>query len=191
MHKPNNPGNYVTDFSHWVYSLYNKSYPSSITKDAQGEKYINAKRLSSQFKPPNDWKLLYKDLGAGNKNAKKINKLQIKEKYLVGKPDLVLQNIISKQIIIVEVKISDAEIPSDGWPDIRSQLWAYSLIDDWADNKDIILVGEIWGFEKIKIDGITRSEPFVRQSISWRKGDYEFSEQNRLLFKAFGGVIIE
>jgi len=27
--------------------------------------------------------------------------------------------------------LSLADIPSDGWPNLRAQLWAYGQIDDW------------------------------------------------------------
>ncbi len=79
-----------------------------------------------------------------------------------GRPDLVYREKGTTRMIIVEVKTSEADIPSDGWPNMRAQLWAYFKIHSWRDIDDILLVGEVWGFK----NGLR-----LRQSIRWHNSD--------------------
>ncbi len=50
----------------------------------------------------------------------------------MGRPDLVFKHKKTGEVLIVEIKVTDAEIPDGGWPNLRAQLWAYSLADAFA-----------------------------------------------------------
>lgn len=86
--------------------------------------------------------------------------------------------------MIVERKASNKQIPVDGWPDLRAQLWCYAQIDDWVWRAApaIRLVGEVWyprGNGKL----------YLRTSegglMRWTKGDAEFDATNAALFALY------
>ena len=43
-----------------------------------------------------------------------------------GRPDVVIRHRPSNVLTIIERKSTHAEIPLDGWPDLRAQLWCYA-----------------------------------------------------------------
>ena len=85
------------------------------------------------------------------------------------------------EIVIIERKSTTREIPSDGWPDLRAQLWTYGHIDEFVDAKKISLVGEVWW--------VNMGIPLIKRTLRWDRKDAVFNIQNRELFKLFGGVI--
>ena len=101
-----------------------------------------------------------------------------------GDPDLVFQNENDGGIVIVERKTSHREIPSDGWPNLRAQLWAYGKIDEYAGTPGITLVGEVWGYAIGMHDGVIRK----RASLMWRADDPVFEGANRNLFEVYIGA---
>ncbi len=100
---------------------------------------------------------------------------------LFGKPDLVFKERSSGNILILELKYTNAEIPLDGWPNLRAQLWAYSQIDEWKDAPEIHLAAEIWA-------GSIHT-PTIKASMSWESRDSNLIADNEQLFRLYGGHI--
>ena len=172
---PKKVGQTVTDFTDWIFRLYvpERDY-SSLLRGQQIEREIATLRVPAPVH--SRWKLEYNGMSGTDSEAFEISTLKINGTPLRGKPDLVFREKGTKRILIVEVKTSEADIPSNGWPNMRAQLWAYSKIDAWRDAEEILLVGEVWGFKY----GLR-----LRHSIRWVKGDQILERENAELFACY------
>lgn len=133
----------VTGFTDWIFGLYESK--QNILKLEIGrrlEREIVAKRIP--LPEHSRWKVDYNGTAASKAKSLPISALQVNGAGLRGKPDLVFREKHTGRVIILEIKVSDAPIPSDGWPNLRAQLWAYSKADRWNDAPSVMLVGEIW-----------------------------------------------
>lgn len=61
-----------------------------------------------------------------------------------GRPDIVFRKISNGDIVIVERKASQRQMPSDSWPSTRAQLWCYAHADLFSVAPRITLVAEAW-----------------------------------------------
>lgn len=170
------PGGRVTDFTDWVFRLYHTSSYKSLVQGAAAEREI-ARRRIPRLTHNEHWKLVYDGMG---ENAQvdpcTISNLSISGKAICGSPDLVFRYKNERRIRILELKATSVPIiPSDGSPNLRAQLWAYSQIDRWADAKSIDLVAEIWDAHGLK----------VRKVIGWRTDDEKFQSENRELWEIY------
>ncbi len=166
---------YVTHFTDWIFRLY---FPIrnelAMQKGRALEKGILLRKLP--LPDHSKWKLIYNGMSVSDSPGKKISALSVHDQPLYGKPDLVFREKKTGRILINEIKVSPAHIPSDGWPNLRAQLWAYSQIDDWVDAPEIILISEIWWH---------KPDLRVRDVLHWNGRDHEFDEQNRELFRIY------
>ena len=110
-----------------------------------------------------------------------IPTLTIDGNPLRGVSDLVFRDRKTNRILIVEIKVSRAKLREDGRPNLKAQLWAYSLIDRWAKAPEILLAGEVWA--------PTRPEPLRRRTWFWNAADETLQAENRELFEAYGGTV--
>jgi len=175
-HRPKKTGTRVTDFSDWVYSLYHAN--KNEERMAHGKR-IEQERIRQVIPAPaNDsWELRYEGIRTTG-ISKVISTLTVNGQPLKGKPDFVFREKSSGAIVIVEIKASDKEIPSDGWPNLKAQLWAYAHIDEWLNAPTVLLVGEIWWYSKIgKIS--------LRGRRRWEHNDEEFNKRNLELFNLY------
>ena len=185
---PKYAGNYVTDFSGWVYSLCHLNFfIDNREKGKSGEKEVQRKfKEHLQYKKSldkpmhSDWELDYFDDLQGNTPPLCISSLTVKGDCLYGKPDYVFKHKSTGDIIIVDIKISDKEIPSDGWPNLRAQLWAYSKIDRYINAPKVTLVGEVW-------DG---KPPKRRGAVRWSAFDEKFNKENKELFDLYASLAV-
>lgn len=177
--------NTVTDFRRWVHSLYG-GRGGTLAAMREG-KFVERSiaKLTRPLSHP-DWELVYHDpLIEGERPIPKpIPPLSIHGAPMWGAPDLVFRYRPTRELVIVERKASDKQIPVDGWPDLRAQLWAYAQIDDpvWREAPAIRLVGEVWvrgGGGKLNLRS---SEGGL---IRWTKGDAEFDTTNAALFALY------
>ena len=179
--KPKIIRNRVTDFSGWILSLhYSRSSNASLLEGERAERkiieFIKEKRPPPEY---GEWKKIYQHAGVKDKPPPyKISALEVNGKPFWGAPDFVFKNKAIAEVLIVEIKASVAEIPSDGWPNLRAQLWAYAQIDEWAKAPRVILIGEVWGPHSL-------SKRYVHR---WEYGNPNFGKQNAELFDLFGGV---
>lgn len=173
---PWTPRGRVTDFSDWVFRLYNTSNYQSLARGAAAEREIALRRIP-RLTHNERWKLIYDGMGEkAQVDPCAISNLSINGRAIYGSPDLVFRDKKEQRILILELKATTVpSIPSDGWPNLRAQLWAYSQIDRWADAKEISLVAEIWGVHRLK----------VRKVIGWRTDDVKFQSENRELWEIY------
>lgn len=176
LRPPSYKGTRVTDFTRWIYSLYRgRPDPQSLLNGKLVERQIASKIAS--VPESSDWELIYEDPLDQPPKPKKITALKIEGEPMWGAPDLVFKSKFAPEIIIVERKASNRDIPADGWPNLRAQLWAYGHIDDWVEIERIHLIGEIWGFAGGKV--------FLRKVLRWDFRDANFYRPNEKLFQAY------
>ena len=181
--RPNHCGN-VTDFSDWVYSLYQKGVtPAKLAQHAAMEVHIDRQRKiekknlwrfrSTLSGATPGWKLKYKHFADNNAAPLKISDLKSRAFNLFGKPDLVFSNK-KGVILIVEIKMTSAIVPKDGWPNLGAQLWAYANADIFKAAPKVLLGAEIWGYSV--------SKP---QYITYDFYDEKFQDSNNRLFERY------
>lgn len=170
-------GNRVTDFTSWIYSLYT---PPPTHNQLQVGKNIEREIAKSMIDAPasENWELIFEDPLDGSASVYEISSLKIHEQPLIGIPDLVFREKRSGKILILERKVSNADIPSDGWPNLKAQLWCYGQIDAFINAPSVLLVGEVWGFGRKGIN--------VRHTYNWTLDDPEFRQTNAQLFDLYG-----
>ena len=190
---PKPPYTAVSHFASWVHDismdplkLIQKARQQDLGKQAESS-IENARRSAHQFgkfSPGSLWNLVHN--GTGENHDKKIyviSDLVVNGRALVGSPDYVFKEQGSGRILIVEIKntnIYENLIPSDGWPDMRAQLWAYSLIDEFRDAPEVILASEIWfGEYEYKLTHI----------VNWRRGDEPFMSISQSLFTYYKNLV--
>lgn len=83
------------------------------------------------------WKLRYRDShhdpGSEASEVLFASQLRLGSQTFRCRPDLVFEHSASGAVVIVERKCTKStNIPDDGWPSNRAQIWCYSWIDDWA-----------------------------------------------------------
>jgi len=75
------------------------------------------------------------------------SKLKINDEPVVCRPDLVLKERGKKNICIIERKYTNVpfdKIKPSTWPNLYTQLWCYSWIDDWIKYDNLYLIAQIW-----------------------------------------------
>jgi len=176
--RPASPGNDVTDFTDWIYRLYipQKDYASLIVGQ-RAEREIARHRIS--IPKHSGWKLIHNGIGPEKDPALDILSLSVNGKPLRASPDLVFRERKANRVLIVEIKVTEATVPSNGWPNLRAQLWAYSQMQ-WDNASEILLVVEVWGFAL----GLR-----LREVLHWKRGDEQFQRENVELFNHYGGTV--
>lgn len=143
----------VSAFAGWVMELYGiRSTESSLQRGREGEAQVRASRIP--IPTSERWKLIHDGMTLSDLQYKSFqaSQLQIDGHSLRANPDLVfrqaqyldLPSPKECDLVIIEVKCTDAPIPQDLWPNARCQLWSYSKIDEFAFAGEIYLVGEVW-----------------------------------------------
>ena len=175
--QPKETGRTVTAFTDWIFRLYKpqRDYVA-LKRGAHFEREIARKRV--RYPQHTGWKLIYDGMNGSEEHALPISELAINGAPIYGKPDLVFREKKTGRIMILEIKVSERDIPSDGWPNLQAQLWAYSKIDMWKDAPEILLVSEVWSYSY----GVRR-----RGTIRYLQDDQIFETQNRKLFDVYCG----
>lgn len=160
-HAPQKPGNTVSAFTDWVYSLYRTSAkdPLALEFGLKVERSIFQERsdlikqvsFAEDKKQFPDWKLIHNGLGYNSAGENPVNHffdiadLPIHGTPIRGSPDLIYKNQQDGSVVIVEIKFTRKPIPSNLWPNVWAQLWAYSKIPIVKDCPNLTIVGEVWG----------------------------------------------
>ena len=179
----------VSAFADWVLRLYAPPpNPISLLDGIIGERAVVDRRAEihrAKFEIPRwehrGWRLVHDGVRRTVEDGFPIPSLTVDGVPLRGVPDLVFRERKSNRILIVELKVSSAELPSDGWPNLRAQLWAYSHIQHWATASEILLAGEVWSNHS--------SSPVRRKTYFWRSNDTLLNEECLELFIAYGGAV--
>lgn len=179
--------NRVTDFSGWIFSL---DHPiknahrqiESMNIGKIGEKHVQfAKRLRvSPVICDSNWSPLFIDDFTDSQEPLKCSTLLVNNAPIYGRPDYVYFNEKTRTALIVEVKTSSASnLPSDSWPNLRSQLWAYGNLDLFKEvAQEIILIGEIW----MDMGGGRYGR---RKTYRWDHSNINFRKENQELFECY------
>ena len=158
LNRPSNPEPTASAFSQWLYSLYANAFGNEQDR-ARGkaaEEFILAGRRkayettdpATMRKHFPDWRLKHNGLSAKQSdrpNYHRINDLLVGGEPLRVLPDLIYENKRTKDIIIVEIKHSQMDIPSNLWPNIWGQLWCYAQMQELRDSPNVTVIGEVWG----------------------------------------------
>jgi hypothetical protein len=172
---PEKIGATVTSFTNWIYRLYiEKPDIEKLSLRRSLEREIIANRVP--VPEHSKWKLDYNGTDGADDNILPISSLTVNGQGIRGKPDLVFREKNTGRVLIVEIKISDAYVPSDGWPNLRAQLWAYSKLDLLREAPEIILVGDIWA----KTPRLRRA-----RTLSWNASDRTLNSQCAELFELY------
>jgi hypothetical protein len=96
-----------------------------------------------------DWQAVFAD--THDSDCDKVffaSRLKYNGQPLRCKPDLVLREVSSGKVIIVERKVTTTthlrRVTEWGYARIRAQLWCYAWIDDWSDAPAALMVSEWW-----------------------------------------------
>lgn len=180
----------VSDFAAWVLRLYTPPpNPLALVAGTIGERAVVDRReqINRRVKLEiprweyGGWKLVHDGVRGTFDKGFPITSLTVDGVPLRGIPDLVFRERKTGRILIVELKVSSAELPSDGWPNLRAQLWAYARIQRWVTAPEILLAGEVWSHDS--------SSPRRRQTYFWRSDDPLLNEECLELFISYGGVV--
>lgn len=185
-HTKNHPQNRVTDFTNWIFeAIYGRSDATSKQNGKDGEREVaRIKRLLRPSHVHSDWQLIDRDPLQGTPKSREISLLKVGNDSLFGAPDYVFHSRTEDTILIIEVKVSNHAFPSDGWPNLRAQLWAYGNIDDYINRaKKIALIGEIW---RKRFDIAVGEQTFYLGATYRREmSDTEFCSQNEEIFEIY------
>jgi hypothetical protein len=147
------------------------------------------KRVEREIRPRipvlprhSEWELIYRDPLVERPEPLPASCLRVESNAVWGAPDFVYKHRKTGEVLIIDRKASDRDIPCDGWPNLRAQLWAYSLIDEWRDAPKIHLIGDVWT--------LWRRNPSHRAVLYWNAADPAFQDQNRELFELYGGHVL-
>ncbi len=179
----------VSGFANWVLRLYKPTRARhALEAGIIGEHAVLDRREKihrAKVEIPRwenqGWRLIHDGIRGSFDKIFQIPSLTIDGIPLRGVPDLVFRERKSDRILIVELKVTSADLPSDGWPNLRAQLWAYGHIQDWTRASEILLAGEVWSNET--------SPPLRRKTYFWRSSDCRLNEECAELFLAYGGRV--
>ena len=182
--------NTVSAFSDWVIRLYvPERRNAALLSGLEGERAVVAHRLRIQrakLEVPRwehqGWKLVHDGVRGVFDGGLSIPSLEVDGASMIGVPDLVFRERKTGRLLIVELKVSEAILPSDGWPNLRAQLWAYSRIERWSTAPEVLLAGEVWSPESA---GLQR-----RRTYQWRASDEDLQAESKELFEAYGGHVV-
>lgn len=197
---PKNPKPQASAFSQWVFenTVEKKGFRTGVP--------INKKRLElgtythelidefyrtqwaiKKLRPIagnlSDWVPIFTERDASSINIKYSNKLMVSGKPLACQPDVVLKHKIEKKLIIIERKSTTLPQSRIGaWPNIQTQLWSYSWIDDWLDFDEIILVGQIW-----TLYGGRKKPIMINDHFLWKRSDHIHNDYCLKWFNLYRG----
>jgi hypothetical protein len=172
---PPTPGHTVAAFTDWIFRLYKpqREY-EALMRGARFEREVALRRV--KYPQHSGWKLIYDGMNGSNEAALPISQLTVNGSPIYGKPDLIFREKRTGRILITEIKVSECDVPTDGWPNLQAQLWAYSKLDELADASEILLAGEVWSYKF----GVRR-----RATVRYDVGDHCFQLQNQQLFDIY------
>ena len=200
---PKRAGTTVSAFADWVYSLYRSSIkdPLALELGLKVERTIFQERSvlikDVSFAQNNyfDWELVHNGLNYATNDecslssSFDISDLSIEGKPIRGNPDLIYRNRNDGRYVIVEIKFTRKRIPSNLWPNVWAQLWAYSKIPILKNSPTLSAVGEVWGGNtgKSRIEWSVTYDICLRSSVSRNPRQVAFDKFFSTLFRIYRG----
>ncbi len=106
------------------------------------------RRVGMHFERPGAWCPIYVDSPDRPEQRNFIaSRLTVNGQSLKGRPDVVLQNEVTKAVIILERKVTQGNperIPQSGYANHLCQLWCYGCMDAWNEAPYVMLVLQYW-----------------------------------------------
>jgi hypothetical protein len=197
------PGTAVTDFTAWIYSLYVKDEdPRRMREGKEIEAAVfdfrrvllRSRRFHSLGDPK--WMLLHRGLGIDVQHRDHmvfdVPRLTVSGRPLRACPDLVFRHEETGEILLIEVKFSSRVIPSNLWPNVWAQLWAYSLVEEFVRAPRITAVGEVWGDNSGSWHRFGLTSPIcLRRAMVRDPRAVAFTRFFRTMFETYGGQVQE
>jgi hypothetical protein len=197
-------------FASWVYVL---SHPESIKPGNRSEQTFSAAKaqeiriaaLMAGFeglKPSqgtrlraSGWELVYSDplVGSGAANWFEGSRLGTDGEHIHCRPDVVLLNRSTRQLLIVERKVAvtaASSIPDECYPNVLAQLWCYAHINlektgwDIPRNVSVLLGAELWSHSRFESPDDGRLRYWI-----WCKEDHAF-RYVPTLFQLYGKEVV-
>lgn len=153
----------VSAFADWIYSLYTIAPTKmDLERGRQAEAAIQLRRFerfsridSMSNVPVSEWTLVHNGMSPlptskellmphGHSHFE-IPSLRVGSQPLRASPDLLYHHRETHDAVLVEIKFSNKVIPSNLWPNVWAQLWAYAQIPQLQDSPTIRAAGEVWG----------------------------------------------
>ena len=194
-------------FSQWLYSLYASAFGDDQDRamGKEAEEYILAERQKAfaatdrdtMHRAFPDWRLMHNGLSLNQHdrpNHFSINDLLVGGEPLRVLPDLIYENTRTDEIIIVEIKHSQMDIPSNLWPNIWGQLWCYAQIQELRRFQKVTVIGEVWGdyYRKESLGkrrGLRDCQyVYLRASVRRNPRAVPYDRFFRTLFDIYGGA---
>jgi hypothetical protein len=155
-HPPSKRGQTVSDFTSWIYSLYT-SRPDSLALQyglkMEQSIFRERSRLIADkvftWIEPSAWEMLHNGLRISGTTATRVPSLEVPDLRVDGcsihaSPDLIYVHKTTRAVLLIEIKFSLARIPTNLWPNVWAQLWAYSKIPILQSSSNISAVAEVW-----------------------------------------------
>lgn len=197
--RPSNPEPTASMFSQWLYSLYANAFGDAQDRAAgkAAEEFILEERRKAYAATDYDtmrahfpdWQLKHNGLGTDQSERPKYHKisdLAVRGEPLRVLPDLIYENRHTKEIIIVEIKHSQMDIPSNLWPNIWGQLWCYSQMHELREASKVTAIGEVWG-DKYYSRGESQYV-YLRASVRRNPRAIPYDRFFRVLFDIYRGA---
>lgn len=197
MRAPRSPEPTASGFAGWVYTLY--ASPSEGTRAAaiDNKKQVfrgrHAYMLSEGMLEGNgSWELIHSGIRERLPWEPlvyfEIPTLHIRGTPLRASPDLVYQHRETRAVFIVSVGFTSKAIPSNLWPDVWAQLWAYAQIPTWRQG-EVSVIGEIWGRRLSRMPRMWRPwDPRLRAVVKRDPRTAEFDKFFSALFSIYRGA---
>lgn len=169
LNRPTEPVATASGFSQWVYSLYGNQQGDESDKEngLEIEQAVWKRRIEvamsndagflQRYRP--EWFLEHCGLHVDDASIGyyEVPNLAVAGKPLRCSPDLLYLNIRTMKYVIVEVKYSRMDIPTNLWPNVWAQLWCYSQLPSVSRSNGVTVVGEVWRDSE---SGIIRDQIF-------------------------------
>jgi hypothetical protein len=176
--RPESPTATASGFSQWIYSLYGNSFGSDEDRERglELEADLIERRRAAAGAASNaylrsvgsDWKLIHSGLHTREQDRIdyfNVPHLRVNGEQLKAAPDLIYRNEKTSEVIIVEIKYSRMEIPTNLWPNIWGQLWCYSQLEIARDAKRVTVVGEVWAERRYRSGKFYLTDLCLRASV--------------------------
>ena len=132
------------------------------------------------------YRFLFGESGKSNDKTFLASKLTYNKHAMRCRPDLVLKHKYKNRYLIIDRKTTrktrSLDINLNRWWNWRCQLWVYGYIDEWAEQNDIYLIGDIW--HRYKSALVPTGKPVI-----FRKDNNDFDLSCRRWFIKYGGEI--
>lgn len=145
----------ASQFSDWVYSIYGSGTGSEKDRDAgkvaeeeifSCRKWLAPASATLTTQKYSEWALIHNGLhlATGSGRPFEVPDLKVRGQPLKVCPDLLYQNRTTGEVVIVEIKFSRMNVPSNLWPNVWAQLWCYAQIPVVRDAPRAAVIGEVW-----------------------------------------------